>query len=351
MTIGKPHCVIIGAGLSGSAAACALLPAYRVSLVDPCFPGRRPFRVGESLPAAAGRILKDLGLSHCLDENFHKRSERKFSRWGSKNLDIQDAFLNPDGSDFLLDRKKFENDLMEEALGRGATHLPAKVQTACAHDDHWSLTLSNGETLLADWVIDASGRNASFARLAGEKRIRHDKLVCHWQLGESAGRVSGSYLQSCETGWWYSAAIPAHGRLLAFFSDPGVLLPNWRKVRGLDEWLGKDGFQPESSVRKTAAHSQSLSRPCGWRWHAIGDSSLAFDPLSSQGIFHGLYTAMISPKVIATCGNEYAREITTIQDAYQSHFRTFYSQEKRWPDSPFWSARNRPLSHLTLTSP
>jgi flavin-dependent dehydrogenase len=350
MTSGKPHCVIIGSGPSGSAAACALLPANQVTLVDPFGSGVRPFRAGESLPAAAGRILGGLGLSHCLDENFHRRTERRFSRWGSDNLETQDSFLNPDGSDFLLDRRKFENDLIKEALGRGATHLPAKVQAACGHDHHWNLTLSNGDTLLADWVIDASGRSASFARLAGEKRIRHDRLVCHWQLGKSAGRVNGSYLQSCETGWWYSAAIPAHGRLLAFFSDPGVLLPNWREVRGLDKCLEDDGFQPEPYVKKTAAHSQSLSRPFGWRWHAIGDASLAFDPLSSQGIFHALYTAMISPTVIATCGNEYAREIASIQDAYRSHFRTFYSQEKRWPDSPFWSSRNGPLSHLTLTS-
>jgi len=339
MIFQRPHCVILGAGLAGSAAACALLPTHRVTLVDPCGSQDRPFRIGESVPAAAGRILRKLNFHDQFLSQGHLLTERKYSRWGTEELEVRDAFLNPDGPDFAVDRMKLENGFLKEALHRGASHIPARLRTATAATDCWNLEFSDKTELRADWVIDATGRNAAFARLAGEKRIRDDKLVARWCQGAASGTISGSYLQSGETGWWYTAAVPDHGRVLAFFSDPEAPLPEYGKIRALRSWLARDGFRPISAMKKTAAHGQSLTNPCGWRWHAVGDASLAFDPLSSQGIFHALYTGLKSPMTIASGGETYGAEIAAIYHAYRDRSRLCYSLETRWPDSPFWAVR------------
>lgn len=41
-----------------------------------------------------------------------------------------------------------------------------------------------------------------------------------------------------------------------------------------------------------AANSAKLEQGCGESWFAIGDATLSFDPLSSQGIFNAMATAM-----------------------------------------------------------
>jgi len=255
---------------------------------------------------------------------------QKKSRWGSNELQIQDSFCNPDGADFLLDRERFENGLLAHVMSRGTRHLPLRLKSISSGSHTWTLTLGDDRLLEADWVIDASGRNAAFARKAGARRIRHNDLVAQWYLGPSAGKEEGSYLQSVENGWWYTSRIPAHGRVVIFFAQSTTLMPAPWQVPYLGQLLERDSFSYSGRPQRAAAHSGSLSRVTGARWHAIGDASLAFDPLSSQGLFHALYTGMKSREVVETGGKNYQEEIDEIFSAYRKHSELYYGLENRW---------------------
>ncbi|MBL4673819.1 MAG: hypothetical protein JKX81_16285 [Arenicella sp.] len=104
----------------------------------------------------------------------------------------------------------------------------------------------------------------------------------------------------------------------------------------------------ESALKLTVcAANSSFSKQCaGDDWLAIGDAALAFDPLSSQGMFNALTTALLAKSAIdeALDGNSdatasYARKIAKVCNAYQQNLTEFYRTETRWQESLFWKRR------------
>ena len=61
--------LVVGAGPAGSTAALNLAPLRRVALVEACAETTR--RIGESLPPAARRLLRDMGLLDCFQAQAH----------------------------------------------------------------------------------------------------------------------------------------------------------------------------------------------------------------------------------------------------------------------------------------
>jgi hypothetical protein len=59
--------------------------------------------------------------------------------------------------------------------------------------------------------------------------------------------------------------------------------------------LSECEFAPEQAGF-TAAHSSSLDPCIGDGWLAAGDASMTFDPLSSQGLLHALFTGSPQPR-------------------------------------------------------
>jgi hypothetical protein len=80
-----------------------------------------------------------------------------------------------------------------------------------------------------------------------------------------------------------------------------------------------------------------------------GDAAMAVDPLSGNGIFQSLSSALIAPAVINTL-LRYPAERTLATRFYQDRVRhtflrfarmgrDFYRMETRWPTAPFWRQR------------
>ncbi len=338
----KQRIAIIGAGPAGAVAACGLCADFHVSLIDPIPQGQRPLCLGESLPSASRRILSELGLWEFFLSQNHQRITQKRSRWGSDELQFQDSFLNLDGTDFLLDRAAFENGLLDQAIARGAHHITSRFLSATRLQSCWSLQTQAGN-IEADWVIDATGRRAAFARQVGAQRIPHDRLVAYWWLGKSKiSHLTGSYIQSAMNGWWYTTVTPNHERILIYFTDADLSAPNNFEVPFLKDILEEDHFSPLQPMKKTAAHSSTLTTCHGEHWLAIGDASINFDPLSSQGLFHALYTARRAIDFIKNPSPiDYPSEIDSIWKSYLYHYQHYYHLESRWPDSPFWQRRKQ----------
>jgi hypothetical protein len=98
-------------------------------------------------------------------------------------------------------------------------------------------------------------------------------------------------------------------------------------------------------------------------WIRVGDAAMAVDPLSGNGIFQALSSALQAPAVVTTLRHDPSRRALAQRFHHQrvEHLfyrfarigRDFYAQETRWPQAPFWAARRgwpdtEPL-HLEVT--
>jgi flavin-dependent dehydrogenase len=178
-------------------------------------------------------------------------------------------------------------------------------------------------TLLADFLIDATGRRAAIARRLGARIVRDDTLLAHVFFINAATDDSYTRIEAAEDGWWYRAPVP-DGRTVVMFvsSSPSP--------RG----------QARVPVLHRDASSARLDRVAGDRWLAIGDAATALDPLSSHGLGNALFTGIRAADAIATGRfDDYEDAVDRMWNVYVSRRRELYAAERRWPSSPFWSRR------------
>lgn len=356
--------VILGAGPAGCTLALNLAPFKRVLLLDKGKGVSR--RVGESLPAAAGRLLRDMHLEQAFLAQGHSPCHATRSSWGGAGVIVQDALRNLDGHGWHLDRDRFDVWLASVATERGAALLTHTrllgVQRTALSQAPWRLDLERmGKPLQvqAKLLIDATGRDSALARHVGSKRQATGKLVCGWLFGHDSGAATGiSELHAEREGWWYSSPLPGRRRLLAFYTDADLpaahaahssqgLVARLGKVPQLQQLLAEQSFVADGEHGFCAAHGATLDQLWGDGWLAIGDAALAFDPLSSQGLINALYTGLAGAEAAlrylqgeTSAFADYGIELERIRQAYVEHLDTWYRQEKRWTKSLFWQRRH-----------
>ena len=110
-----------------------------------------------------------------------------------------------------------------------------------------------------------------------------------------------------------------------------------------------DGSDPCDTVNARTSTPVLCRNAIGADWIRVGDAAMAVDPLSGNGIFQSLSSALVAPAVINTLlrqpdSADLARHF--YQDRLDHLFmrfartgRDFYRMEGRWPDRPFWAAR------------
>lgn len=373
--------IVLGGGPAGATVALNLAPFCRVLLLDKVDDaqdsgnGPSSLRVGESLPAAAGRLLRDMGLYDEFVFEGHQPCRVTRSHWGSPQAQEQDELRNLDGHGWHLDRKRFDAWMRSVAVRRGARLLkPAKALSmrplGTGEGAGWALRFQHDGVVQeahAPWLVDASGRQSFLdGRMDTGRRVM-DKLVCGWVRGvdkpdrdtEPHAALADAEIHAEPSGWWYTAALPDHQRVVCFFTDADLpsasaahrtanLLARLSMVPPLKLNLILAGFKPDlRTAGFCAAHTVWRSRVQGPGWVAVGDAALAFDPLSSQGLFHALYTGLAASESIhaqiarqdVTSLPSYQRTIEAVDRAFQRHQREWYAQEGRWPNEVFWQRR------------
>ena len=354
MTADIVDVAIIGAGAAGSAAACVLAPGASVALIDRLeTPG---WRIGETLPGAARRLLVAIGGWDRFAAAGHGPAPLKVSRWGSDVVVELDAMRDPDGAGWRLDRARFESDLRTDAISRGATFVATGVRRLDLEPEGWLVSLDTGRTIAARRLIDASGRRSPLLRRFGQRRLVMDRLACVHQRVSQRGRADPTtYIEATPDGWWYTAMLPGGDRLVAFHGDADA--PALRAVLrtgplaaafalpGLAEQIGRIDHASAAPPALCSANSAERSA-AGDGWLAAGDSAIALDPLSSQGLFNALATGLEAGEATRAilAGDDaatrsYAARMGRIWQAYVSHHRIYYGMEARWPDAPFWAWR------------
>jgi flavin-dependent dehydrogenase len=353
--------LIVGGGPAGATAALNLAPLRTVAVVER---NAEPSpRIGESLPAAARRLFRDMGLLESFLAESHAPCYGQRSVWGDPQPRELDALRDPDGHGWHLDRVRFERWLRDAAVARGAEFLaPATVERIERDGDGWRVDVASGGGVVAmraKIVIDAAGRAAPIARRLGAKIRVDDRLACGWLYGRDSGSGGRglTYVEATGDGWWYTAPIPDGRRVLAFHTDadlPAIriardrhaLLAAVATTAELASMLAASGFVAEETSGFTTAHSATLDPCAGDAWLTAGDAALAFDPLSSQGLLNALFTGLAAAETTdshlhgdAHALPRYRATIADIATTYRQHLTQWYGLERRWPDAPFWKRR------------
>lgn len=383
----RAEVAILGAGPAAASVALSLLqavPAPKVVIV--ASPGASGQRIGESLPPGSEGVLRQLGVLRRFAAQHHRPAFSSAAAWGGPEPVSNDFFFSPHQRGWQIDRAAFDAMLLEAAIDAGASLCRGHWVDAVFDTDarQWVLGVRLGDggrrSLRADFVVDATGRRASFAQRCGGAAITvDDALVAAVRFAQAptsrtyrrhSADTAGALVEACRDGWWYSAPLPGGGWVAAAMSDAATArqrglaqAASWNAAladapctrQRLNAWGAAAG-----DVHVVSARSQSLTRCTGLHWLAAGDAASAVDPLSSQGISRALRGGVLAAYAVrnhfggqpegllryAACMAADHRQCLTTR-------REFHGREMRWAEAPFWSAArgSHPRSSTIVAKP
>ena len=345
--------IVVGGGPAGAVAASVLARiGHGVLIVDAS--SSPQYKIGESLPGSAVRLLRLLKLPVPNPSGPHTQIGGNLSSWNSDDLVATDFIFDPDGCGWRLQRDQFDSALRECAVQSGASLKLDQVTGIARPDKHWRLSLRSGQTESARWLIDATGRSAVVARQLGARRLVENRLSGIYALGHTKrqARIDRTVVEAVPQGWWYGARLPSGDLLVGLHVRPQYAACLVRDRRAWLQMLVETHhiarLFPDASfehrLRIVDASGSRLDRLTGDGWVACGDAALSFDPLSAQGLFAAIYGGMMAGRSVdsALQGGHtelecYAKRLERVWQIYSQRLREIYRREARWPSHVFWS--------------
>ena len=353
----KTDVAIIGGGPAGAATALMLrkqFPRLQVAIIERGCYDR--VRIGESLQPVARPLLQQLAVWDAFLAENHLPAYGSRAAWGTATPHDNEYLFQTHGNGWHLDRCRFDAFLARCAEEAGVvllceTRLTSRVSGS---PGAWRLSLDGAHgpiTMDANFVVDASGRGATFARGRGARKAVHDRLIGTWHYFEQSSCDSYTLVEAVADGWWYSAKLPDGRLVVSLMSDQGKR--NWMEALAQTQLtaarIGKAQRVGQQGV--TPAYSQCLQEVAGPGWMAVGDAAATLDPLSSQGIFKALRSGIfaaysLGDHLVGKAGG-LKRFQQYVHQEYRAYLNTrtqYYRRERRWADQPFWRNRHRTLT-------
>lgn len=337
--------LVLGCGPAGAAAAIGLARlGYRVTAAgEP-----RRFRAVEGISERVLAGLRSAGFETALAA-VHEPSARSA---------VWNGVSGSANTERLVDRERFDLALLEDLARSGVRTVAARV-ARCGRDSGGYLAVlekSDGpRELRARFLVEARGRAAPLDR----SRVRGAETVSLLQVWRGGPAPSASAVESFDDGWAWMARLPQGERWLQLTLDaataalpPKHALADWcaQRLRALDASAPflRDAA-PAGELQARASTPVLAGEVTGDDWIRIGDAAMAVDPLSGNGIFQALSSALQAPAVVNTLLHRpqsgelaksfYRARVEGLFYRFARIGRDFYAQESRWRDRPFWSAR------------
>jgi flavin-dependent dehydrogenase len=362
----RPDVIIAGAGPAGST-ACFLLAGlgYRVLLLERSnFPR---YRIGESLTPSILPLLDFLKLRAKIESAEFLRMAGHTVCWGSP--EPRTGYYSPDRSrmGFQVWREDFDSLLLDHAHGhKNATvELGRGINEVRIGSRGVSVYTASAQPLTTPFIVDGSGHAGILARRALRRRDPHFRTLAvtgYWRGAESPpGADHGNtLLEAYEDGVVWS--VPLHnglrnvtilmdwsqGRRLRAAGIHDFYLSEVRRLRYVSSFLTM--AQLSATPRVWDATLYTSREFAGPRFLLAGDAGLFIDPLSSEGVQTAMASAISGAAVINTILDRPRSAVNALRfyrdaqnNAYSAHYRQsveYYSQERRWPESVFWSKRS-----------
>lgn len=175
--------IIIGGGASSSFLCLSIFkidPNFKILIIEKSV--NFPQKIGESVVDLTALYVKSLGIQSLLDKHAQKTGVRfLFNESNSSDLSNVAEFASPTFPGLIkgyhLNRKIFDQDLLEEVIRKGAVVLrPAEIMQDFYSDFNNELDIKVGNAMKfvkSRWLVDASGRSRYIANKLNWK----DKVI------------------------------------------------------------------------------------------------------------------------------------------------------------------------------
>lgn len=363
--------VVLGGGIAGCATALALCRRGIDDILIVEAGSYDTFQIGECIPPETRLLLEDMQIWQDFLKEGHETCLGNRSAWGSDVIGYNDFLLNPHGTGWHLDRRKFGAFMARRAMQQGAELRSNTrfVSAECVGEGGLELELKTEQgarRVHAQFVVDATGPRFCLAKAMGAKSILHDRLIWIGVVFESPSSPEVSQftmLEAAETGWWYAARLPGERIIVAAVTDgetnelamlhrPERWLSGLKKTVHMAAWLHGCARSDSHTTAIRVAPSFLLDRVHGGNWLAVGDAASAYDPITSQGIYKALHDGVQSAVAIADhlagavgAFDDYQAAVVSRFADYLANRNDLYDLEQRWLSSPFWRNRKRPSPH------
>ncbi|KAF8208006.1 FAD/NAD-P-binding domain-containing protein [Mycena galopus ATCC 62051] len=262
-------------------------------------------KIGESLPAAARRVLTALRpalltrVTQDTASGLHEVCTGNASVWASSRLDETYSITNMYGAGWHLDRGHFDETLREACdavLRKGKFLGLRRVDERDGFGRGWEIDVEpmvaggDVERFRAHWLVDATGRPATIARKIGAVTRKHHELLAFYAIlnkvdtdaraaslnGTPDDSDSRTLIEAAQSGWWYSARLPHDKRVLVYTTSPSD--PSARNARKVSKFFDMACDQTSHIARALGDQTTVLYElPSGefTRCTAAGSSVLA----------------------------------------------------------------------------
>lgn len=340
----EPRILVLGAGPAGAAAAIGLRRlGYSVAVISEW----RRFAAVEGVSQRVLEGLRHAGLVHAMASAAPPAPRRV--HWNGAAHGVN--------QECLVDRPVFDAALREDLRRAGVELIEARVRSVESSAAGHRLYLEPGGVQHADFLVEARGRQAPLA--AG--RLRGPETVSLLNFWRQAPGVAASAVESLSDGWAWMARL-ADGRcywqitldVASAGLPPREQLPVYCAERRRHSALVAEIFGA-AALQPAEVHARSstaiLFHDCGGaNWLRVGDAAMAVDPLSGNGIFQSLSSALQAPAVINTLLRHperaelalgfHQRRVEHLFLRFARTGRDFYALEQRWAAQPFWHKRS-----------
>ena len=347
---------IIGGGPAGSTAATLLAQANRRVIVfeREKFPR---FHIGESLLPFSMKTFTRLGLHEkFLRAGFIKKFGGEFfsacSSEGTKFY-FKDAYRSQTDHSYQVTRADFDKVLLDHAAESGAeVHEGTSVKSVEFANEHVDLAITNGTSIRARYLIDASGRNSVLGtKFNIKKTYEHLKKLSIFAHYDGVWRPEGIdatltvLIRGIDRWFWI---IP----LTAERTSIGVVLDSetFRSSKQTPEDFLEQALleQPVitqrmrearrvSDVHVAADFSYRSTQLYGDRWLLAGDAAGFLDPIFSSGVFLAVFSGELAadalhevldqPRKARRLFPRYEKRVNRAMDVYLRFVNAWYTKE------------------------
>lgn len=340
--------LIIGGGPAGLITAIGLVKlGYRATVVSVS----RPHSVIEGMSERVVGALNYCGCRHALNT---------LSAPVARQI-VWDGVIRSANVEQLLDREAFDQALLLDAQAQGVETISGRVTSLKFDNNQWHAKAQTEKPqsleLSAPYLVDARGRAAPLGKA---ERSRGPESVTVYQNWETPGVEPFVSVVAVDSGWLWTANN-GQGRLYTQFTtdkNTGLLTRKADILATIRDQLAKveHGGPVVTELKASGspgARGSTAIMPgrsidaCSIK---VGDAAMAGDPLSGNGIFMALSSALIAPAVINTQLKR-KNSANLAMEFYQARLdhlfirfarigRDFYRQQTRWQNSNFWKPRS-----------
>jgi geranylgeranyl reductase family protein len=301
---------IVGAGPSGSWTATLLARrGARVVLIDPSHPREKP--CGGGVTGRALAIVSD-AISAERMPAVRIRSARFVDSRAKREADVP---LPADATALLVSsRADFDGLLLTAARQAGAQLVERRVRDVHHNGRSCEVVLADGQRVSAAFVVGADGAN-SLVRRKLSTPFRRDQLSIatgFFAHGVTSDRIVIEMF-SAPAGYIWSFPRPDHLAIgICAQGDAGAGVVALREM--VRQWIQTtkiaDGgrLEPYSWPIPSLSSADVLSTElAGPGWLTVGDAAGLVDPITREGIFFALQSAVAAAAALSSSRDDRAR--------------------------------------------